>query len=110
MIKNGKIAVIGDKDSVLAFKAVGAETFTAANTFEANDLLRKLSKEDYAVVFITEDIAVTVADTLAKLKTRAYPAVIPIPSQGGSNGFGMRGIKKDVEKAIGADILFGNKN
>lgn len=108
MEHNGKIAVIGDKDSILGFKAIGAETFVATNSFEANDLLRKLSKGDYAVIFITEEIAQTIEDTLTKLKTRAYPIVLPIPSQNGSNGMGMRGIKKDVEKAIGADILFNN--
>ena len=103
MAKSGKIAVIGDKDSVLAFKAVGAETFSPSGQFETNDLVKKL-KDDYAVIFITEEIS----DTIDKLKTRAYPAVIPIPAGNGSNGFGMRGIRKDVEKAIGADILFGD--
>ena len=104
-VKQGKIAVIGDKDSVLAFKAVGMETFYAGNQYEANDLLREL-KDDYAVIFITEDLAAAVADTINKLKTRAYPAVIPIPGANGSNGFGQNGIHRDVEKAIGADILF----
>lgn len=106
MTETGKIAVIGDKDSILAFKAIGAETFTAENEFTANDILKKLSRGDYAVIFITEDIAVLAPDALKKLKTRAYPAVIPIPSATGSNGFGMAGLKKDVEKAIGVDILF----
>lgn len=110
MIKNGKIAVIGDKDSILAFKAIGAEVFSVTTSFEANDLLKKLSKEDYAVIYITEDIAQTIEDTLKKLKTRAYPSVIPIPTQNGTNGFCMRGLKKDVEKAIGADILFNNED
>lgn len=105
MIQNGKIAVIGDKDSILAFKAVGAETFAANGMFEVNDLLKQL-KDDYAVIFITEDLAVQVEDTLEKLKSRAYPAVIPIPGTNGSNGYGMKSIRKDVEKAIGADILF----
>lgn len=107
MIKNGKIAVIGDKDSVLAFKAVGVETFSPSGMFETNDLLRKL-KDDYAVIFITEDIAITVSDTIQKLKSRPYPAVIPIPGTNGTNGFGMAGLHRDVEKAIGADILFGD--
>lgn len=107
MGKNGKIAVIGDKDSVLAFKAVGVDAFSAGGMFEVNDLLKRL-KDDYAVIFITEDLAIQVEDTLDKIKARAYPAVIPIPGTNGSNGFGMRGIHKDVEKAIGADILFGD--
>lgn len=106
----GKIAVIGDADSILAFKAIGAATFTAANVFEANDTLKKLSGGDYAVVFITEDIAELIPDTLARLKTRAYPAVIPIPSSAGSTGFGLRSVRSDVEKAIGADILFNKED
>lgn len=106
MIQTAKIAVIGDKDSILAFKAVGIEVFSASNVFEANNLLRKLTKEDYGVVFITEDIAALIPDTLEKLKDRPMPAVIPIPSSQGSTGFGMAGIKKDVERAIGVDILF----
>ena len=107
----GKIAVIGDPDSILAFKAIGAETFTAANVFEANDVLRKLSADGtYAVVFITEDIAELIPDTLAVLKTRAYPDVIPIPSSAGSTGYGLRSVKSDVEKAIGADILFNRED
>lgn len=105
MAKSGKIAVIGDKDSVLAFKAVGVDTFGSSGMFETNDLLRKL-KDDYAVIFITEDLAAEVSETINKLKSRAYPAVIPIPGSSGSNGLGMRGVHKDVEKAIGADILF----
>lgn len=105
----GKIAVIGDADSILAFKAIGAETFKALNVFEANDTLKKLSDGTYAVVFVTEDIAAMIPDTLARLKTRPYPAVIPIPPSSGSNGFGMRSVKADVEKAIGADILFGDE-
>ena len=51
MIKTGKLAVIGDRDSVLAFKAIGAEVYNASNGFEANDILRELSKGDTAVIF-----------------------------------------------------------
>ena len=106
MTKTGKIAVIGDKDSIIAFKAAGAETFVASNVFEVNDALRELTKGDYAVVFITEPLAQVASDTLNKLKSRPYPIIIPIPTQGGSTGFAMGGLKKDVERAIGADIIF----
>ena len=105
---NNKIAVIGDKDSVLAFKALGVDVYDAKNTFAAQETLKKLAR-DYSVIFITEDIAESIADIVARYKTRAYPAVIPIPSAKGSTGFGMKGLSKDVEKALGADILFENK-
>lgn len=100
-----KIAVIGDKDSILAFKAIGVDVFSARNSFEAQDTLKKLARE-YAVVFITEDLAAEIPDILKRYKTRPFPAVIPIPTAQGSTGFGMKALSKDVEKAIGADILF----
>ncbi|MBQ2804502.1 MAG: V-type ATP synthase subunit F [Clostridia bacterium] len=101
-----KIAVIGDKDSVLAFKSVGVEVFDATTAEQAQDLVKKLSQGQYAVVLIAETLAVQIPETLAKAKTRAFPAVVPIPTTAQSNGFGMQGIKADVEKAIGVDIIF----
>ncbi len=106
---NNRVAVIGDKDSVLAFRALGVDVFDAKNPTEAGERLKRLAR-DYSVIFITEDIAVEIADVLKRYKTRPYPAVIPIPSANGSNGFGMAGLSKDVEKAIGSDILFNNNN
>ena len=46
---------------------------------------------------------------LKRYKTRPYPVVVPIPSAEGNTGFGMSGIKSDVEKAIGSDIVFGKE-
>lgn len=101
-----KIAVIGDKDSVLAFKAVGVDVFDATTAEQAQSWIKKLSQSDYAVVFVAENLAEQIPDTLAKAKLRTFPAVVPIPTNANSSGFGMQGIKADVEKAIGVDIIF----
>ncbi|MEG1613209.1 MAG: V-type ATP synthase subunit F [Clostridia bacterium] len=105
----GRIAVVGDKDSVLAFKALGLEVFPVTNQEEAEDTVKLLARE-FAVIFITEQVAMQISSLVARYKSRPYPAVIPIPSGEGSNGFGMNGIRKDVEKAIGADILFNRED
>lgn len=105
---NDRIAVIGDKDSVLAFKALGVDVYGVKTFFEGQETLKKLARQ-YSVIFITEDIAAEMPEILERYKAKPYPAVIPIPSAKGSTGFGMKGISKDVEKAIGADILFNNK-
>ncbi|MCH5164619.1 MAG: V-type ATP synthase subunit F [Clostridiales bacterium] len=102
----GKIAVIGEKQIVTAFKAIGFDTFFADNALVTTDILRNLVKENtYAVIFITEDVASQMSDTLEILKSRSYPIVVPLPTLT-PNGYGMECIKKDVEKAIGVDILF----
>lgn len=105
-----KIAVIGDKDAVSGFKAVGVEVFDATTPEQAQELLKGLSRQGYAVLFIAEALAEQIPDTLAKLKTQAFPAVVPIPTNGKSSGFGMKGIKSDVEKAIGVDIIFNKED
>ena len=102
----GRVAVIGEKQIVTAFKAIGFDTFFADSALTATDIVRTLVKENaYAVIFITEDVASQMNDTLEILKSRSYPIVVPLPSLT-PNGYGMDCIKKDVEKAIGVDILF----
>lgn len=104
-----RVAVIGDKDIVLAFKAAGMDVFAAESAAEAEKILKTRAK-DHCVIFITEDLASGMGDALEKYKRKAYPAVIPIPSSSGTTGFGMAGIKADVERAVGTDILFNKED
>lgn len=107
MEKIGKIAVIGDSESVTAFLAIGASVHKVTDEYQAADVLRKLAKTDeYAVILVTENYAAKMDALMQKLKEQPYPAVLSIPGATGSNGFGMSGVKRDVEKAVGVDILF----
>ena len=45
-----KIAVIGDKDSVLAFRALGVHVFTAIEGNEARRIIDKLAKEELFIL------------------------------------------------------------
>ena len=102
------MAIIGDKDSVLAFKALGMKVFSDLNPFAVRETLKQLARENYAIVLITEKAAQSVPDAIAKYKTAPYPVIIPIPDSTGATGFGIQGLKNDVEKAIGTDIIFNN--
>jgi len=101
-----KIGVIGDKDSVLGFKAIGFSVFYAETPQEAEKILREMEKENYAVIYITEQLAAGMTNVIDKYNKKDFPAVILIPGNQGSLGIGMQNIKKYVEKAVGADILF----
>ncbi len=103
-MNNAQIAVIGDKDLILAFKAIGMHTFEANRAEQAEALIKKLAKE-YAVIFLTENLAASLDELLQRYKSRTYPAIIPIPSSDGSSGYGIGGVSRDVEKAVGTDIL-----
>ena len=49
-----KIAVIGDRDSVLGFRALGLDVFPTEDTDAGRRMLHRLAQEDYAVIYITE--------------------------------------------------------
>ncbi|MDD7305070.1 MAG: V-type ATP synthase subunit F [Peptoniphilaceae bacterium] len=100
-----KVAVIGDKDSVLCFKALGVDVNTAVDGEDAKKLVDKLAKEDTGIIFITEDFAQKIQTTIDKYREKMTPAIILIPSNKGSLGIGMADINKSVEKAVGANIL-----
>lgn len=104
-----KIAVVGDKGSVLGFKAVGFEVFPAITQQEVQQVMHTLCKGgDYGIIFITEQAYVQIPQIIDEYKEQPTPAIIPIPGKDGSLGIGIKNVKKNVERAVGADILFND--
>lgn len=106
---NAKMGVVGERDVVLAFKAIGMRVIPTQTPEEATAALFKLAKEGVAVIFITESTARQVPEALERYKTDPAVAIIPIPGSQGADGFGLGRVRANVEKAIGADILFNNE-
>ena len=100
-----KIAVVGDRQSVLVYKAFGMESVPAENPAEAIEAIRSLAEDDYAVIFLTEQLAEQIPGELAKYSDKIRPAIIMIPGSKGSLGIGMASVSAAVEQAIGADIF-----
>lgn len=100
-----KIGVLGDKDSILGFKALGLSVFPVTNKTEAAETLHKIAREGYAVIYITEQIAEQVQEHIERYKDSEFPAIIPIPGNQGTLGIGMKNLEKAVERAVGANIL-----
>ena len=99
-----KIAVLGDRDSVMGFKALGLDTFFAEEADEARHTLHRIAKEDYAIIYITEQLAEQLPADIARYKTEVTPAVILIPGKTGSLGLGAQALQTAIERAVGADI------
>ena len=51
-----KIGVIGDRASVLGFRAVGLDVFPTDDADEARKTLKRLAKEDFAIIYVTEQL------------------------------------------------------
>ena len=93
-----EIAMIGDRDSVLLAKAAGLAVFAETDGAAATRRIHRL--------FITEPLFAQCGEAVEQYKRESVPAIIPIPDSHGSTGVAMAQIKSNVEKAIGADILF----
>ncbi|WP_300409593.1 V-type ATP synthase subunit F [Lagierella sp.] len=100
-----RVAVVGDRDSVLGFRALGVKVFTALEAMETRQIVDKLAKENYGIIFITEQLAKLIPETIERYNNEITPAVILIPSNQGSLNIGLDRINKNVEKAVGSNIL-----
>lgn len=100
-----KLAVIGDRTSVLGFRSLGLEVYTPNTPDQTRNVIDRLAKEGTAVIYITERLAAGVPETIERYASSLMPAIIPIPDSQGSLGLGQQGIRSRVEKAVGYDIL-----
>ena len=100
-----RIGVIGDRDSVLGFQALGLEVCPANSAEDARQALHRMAKEGFAILYLTEQLAAQLGPELARYQSELTPTIILIPGKEGSLGIGMATVKTAVERAVGADIL-----
>jgi len=102
---HGNIAVIGDSDSIIGFKAVGFRTIGVKNSAEVAAAVESLVEEKCCVIFITEQALEGAEAILDIYREYTVPAIIPIPGRVGRTGSGMQNLVRNVERALGTDIL-----
>ncbi len=100
-----RIAVIGDWESVMGFRALGLDAYPVTSVEEAKEKVRELAKSDCAVIYLTEQLAAKLGDVIARYKDELKPAIILIPGREGSLGIGKETLQSSIERAVGADIL-----
>lgn len=103
-----KIAVMGDRDSIYGFAALGLEPFPFTDAAQAGMKLRQLAESGYAVIYITEALAQELEHEISRYRTAGLPAIILIPGVSGNTGRGIAAVKQSVEQAVGSDIIFNN--
>lgn len=106
MAKN--IAVIGDSESIKGFGAIGLDIYPCDNIENAAHLLRNIADSDnYAIIYMTEELFTLVEKERNRYESRLTPAIIPLPGVKGNTGIGSKRLSAFVEQAVGSDILFG---
>ena len=95
-----RIAIVGNKDSILAFKALGMDVFYETERDKIMEVLKKLIAKEYPIILITEQEAIKVNDFLDIRAKYPFPIILPIPDGVNNTGYGYERIKKKIEKAI----------
>lgn len=91
----------------MGFKALGLDVFPASGAEEAREIFRHLTRDsdEYAIIYVEENLAAQLESEIAKFKDVPSPAVILIPGREGPLGLGQSALHAAVEKAVGTDIL-----
>ncbi len=107
MAKN--IAVIGDSESIKGFSAIGLDIFPCESAEQAPHLFRRIAdSENYAIIYLTEEVFGLVEKERSRYEERLTPAIIPIPGVKGNTNAGTKRLSSFVEKAVGSDIIFND--
>lgn len=100
-----KIGAIGDKDSILPFKLFDFDVRTVRKTQVIRQMIEEMAEKEYGVIYITEQYAKLVPETIKRYEEKMIPAIVLIPSHQGSLGIGKQMIQDQVERAVGMNIL-----
>ena len=102
-----KIAVMGGRETVMGFKALGLDVFPVSDEAEAKVIFREITKpgQAYAIIYMEENLAQALSAEIDKYKDDPTPAVILIPGREGPLGLGQSALRNAVERAVGSDIL-----
>jgi V/A-type H+-transporting ATPase subunit F len=102
---NTKIAALGEKDIMLIFRAVGADVFPVNTIMEAEDKLKKIIKEEYGIIFMTETIAIKLDSIIKQYSFKLLPSIVIIPGLGERNNYAIDILRQAIIKAVGADVM-----
>lgn len=107
-----KLAVIGDKDSVMSFKVLGLDIYPVDYIENDDEMYKKIKNiiehvvaKNYAIILITEEYAKISKEVIDRYKAQTIPMITLIPSNRGSLNIGISKIDENIEKAIGTNIL-----
>ena len=102
-----KIGVLGGRETVMGFKALGLDIFPVDNVEDARHTLRAITHGDdqYAILYVEENLAQALQHDIDRFKDEPTPAIILIPGRDGSLGLGQSALQAAVERAVGTNIL-----
>ncbi len=98
-IENSQIAVIGDKDTIIGFKAIGFDTYeiTKNDESEIKQFIIAVLRKNYKIVYLTENYYLSCEKEIDEfLKNKSYPILTVIPTTTSDKDIAFNSMKKLV--------------
>jgi V/A-type H+-transporting ATPase subunit F len=103
-----KAVVIGERDKILPFKALGMGLEYASSRKDLEMVMEKLAQDPaVSLIIVSEDIVVKQPDIVSTFRERVRIPIVVLPTHLGSTGASARETGKMVKDAVGVDILGG---
>jgi len=106
---DGKVAVLGNKDFVMPFSALGLDTFAVG---EGRELIIESAKMiiagKYALVVVAENVAETAEEVFSAQRNQPTPCIVAVPFTTESEGFATKALGNVLRMATGINILQNN--
>lgn len=101
-----KIAVVGRRENVLCYLAAGFAVYPAENADDARTMLDRAASEGAQIVFVSTEYADALKEDIAEYAFLPTPAVTLLPKKCEGMDPGSILMKRAVERAVGADIIY----
>lgn len=88
-----RAAVIGDRDSIYGFAALGLEVFPVTDSEMGSKTLRRLAEGEYAVIYITEALAAELEHELDTLPCSRCPPSSRFPALRATRAWALKWLK-----------------
>ena len=98
-----RIAVVGNRETTVAFQAAGLAVFPVEAGTEAPARIESLVAEGFQVIFFTEELFPYLAEELDRHRKAAVPCLVALPLGGAQQSVAR--LKEVVRRAVGADVF-----
>ena len=98
------IAVVGGREEVLPFLAIGAAVFITRDTDAARKAVLDFADKRHPIILVSDDLIRDMVDILEQFSSSPIPSITSIPGRPGRASFTDERIKNMIKQAIGLDL------
>jgi len=101
------IAVIGDRDFISGFKALGCVLYPVDDKTDLRAVFNEVIKADFLCIFILESFALKIMDLIEQYKQESRPLIMPLSDFRRDLSLIEDLLSQLTIRAVGQDILQG---